>query len=158
MENGNRIIKKMDLRYDKTNQYLINFLKIFLISFIIIISNVIKTEYNIWGLLLLLFIHAFYPFKNEINILGRKIKTNKAVNNLLFLLIFLIFAIVKYIEYWKQLRIEYVLGFTLFTFIPAIIMLLNNGKKGLSLKYFFYIYYPAQFTILTILYYFHLFP
>ena len=152
MESGNRLLKKTNIKYTKSLDFVLNLVKICFLIIIVFIATVIKTEYEAWGVLLILFIHSFYPFRDEINVLGRAIKIPRFINNLFFLMGFFIFAIQKYIEYWNSLQMVYIVGFTLFTFLPAIIMLLHNGKKGISLKYFFYIYYPAQFALLALLY------
>ena len=148
---GKNLIEKMSVQYEPGLKALIVCFKTLLIVFITLLCHGIKAEYGAWGILIILFIHAFYPFKSEINLFGTKIKIKKEISNLLFLLGFLIFAIQKYTEFWRIIPLITTIAFTIFTFIPAIIMLLNNGKKGLNLKYFFYIYYPAQFIILGIL-------
>ena len=120
--------------------------------FVVLISNVIKAEYDIWGITLILFIHSFYPFKDVISFLGKNIKTTPLINKVAFLIGFSVFAILKYIDLWGKIKQIDFIVYTLCTILPGIIMLLNNGKKGPSLKYFFYIFYPLQFVILTLLY------
>jgi len=123
-------------------------IKVLVIAGICIMSSLIKCEYEIWGVLLILFIHMFYPFNNEINFFGNKLKINKEMNIALFLTGIIIFSVVKYIYLWNITTILNVASLTIATVIPAIIMLLFNGKRGPALKYAFYIYYPIHFLIL----------
>ena len=78
-------------------------------------------------------------------------------NNSIIKLIFFIagtltLSIVKYVKIIPLISTSWFIGLVLFTFIPAIIMIFFNGKKGPSLKYIFYIFYPAHLLLLELIY------
>ena len=78
-------------------------------------------------------------------------------NNSIIKLIFFIagtlaLSIVKYVKLIPLISTSWFIGLVLFTFIPAIIMIFFNGKKGPSLKYIFYIFYPAHLLLLELIY------
>ncbi|MBR3134821.1 MAG: hypothetical protein IKG56_05120 [Clostridia bacterium] len=153
VDKEDKTIFSKDIKYDKRLHVFISIIKIVLLVLIMLISEVCKTEYGAWGIALMLFIHACYPFKNSINLLGKNIKTKKIINNILFIIGMLLMCIALYYKYVGVFKTMYVIIYILITFIPAFIMLLHNGKKGPGLKYFFYIYYPLQFLIIVLISY-----
>ncbi len=115
----------------------ISLLKLLLITFILIIAQLTKVDYEAWGVFLILFIHIFY-------------KQNKAI----FSLGFIALCIVRYISYFfMPVDLSRVILFIIFTAFPLIFMLLYNGKKGPSIKYFFYAFYPVHLIILDIIHF-----
>lgn len=143
--------KKSSIKYDKTLFIILQFIKCLTILLIMTIAFVLKTDYGAWGILLILVINAFYPFKNQFNILGRIINTSTTVNNTCFLIAIFIMSIIEFTKFWNSFRLIELGLLIFFTFLPSIIMLFYNGKKGKSLKFFFYIYYPAQFIIILLI-------
>jgi len=135
------------------------YLKLLCISICLIISYYLKFDYSIFGILYPLFIFVFYPFqekfgKNRFSLSENNKNTNK--NSIIKLLFFiagtLALSIVKYIKLIPLISTSWFIGLVLFTFIPAVIMIFFNGKKGPSLKYIFYIFYPAHLLLLELIY------
>lgn len=150
-KNDKDLVKKIQLKYDICLKLICEVLKYLMIFIILIVSKGAMLEYGMWGIFTILFIHSCYPFKSQINLLGKTLKTNKTTNHTIFLIGYGTLSIIKYIYIWNITSITNIVAFTIFTFIPAIIMLLSNGKKGTNLKYFFYIYYPIQFIIIYVI-------
>ena len=135
------------------------YLKLLYISICLIIAYYLKFDYSIFGILYPLFVFVFYPFqekfgKNRFSLSENNKNTNK--NSIIKLLFFiagtLTLSIVKYIKLIPLISTSWFIGLVLFTFIPAIIMIFFNGKKGPSLKYIFYIFYPAHLLLLELIY------
>ena len=135
------------------------YLKLLYISICLIIAYYLKFDYSIFGILYPLFIFVFYPFqekfgKNRFSLSENNKNTNK--NSIIKLLFFiagtLALSIVKYIKLIPLISTSWFIELVLFTFIPAIIMIFFNGKKGPSLKYIFYIFYPAHLLLLELIY------
>ncbi len=120
------------------------FLKWLLIISVIAIAELINVDYHAWGVILILFIRLFCPKFNDNNFHNVK----KNIKDCIFIFGMLILCIIRYIPYFNILPQNWLVSEILFTFIPTIIMLFYNGKKGPSLKYFFYIFYPAHLLIL----------
>ena len=77
---------------------------------------------------------------------------NSIIKLLFFIAGTLALSIVKYVKLIPLISTSWFIGLVLFTFIPAIIMIFFNGKKGPSLKYIFYIFYPAHLLLLELIY------
>lgn len=150
-KNNNDIAKNIHIKYVVSFKVYGECLRVFLILFIMFFAHWATLEYEAWGILLILFIHIYYPFNNEINLLGNKIKIKKELNYFAFCVGFAILAVVHYKNLWGFIPFGHTLALSTCTFIPAIIMLLNNGKKGINLKFLFYIYYPLQFIVLYLI-------
>ena len=148
---GDNLLKNQKLSYNKLLLFYINIIKVSLIAIIMLFSEIINTDYSSWGILVILYIHIFYPFDGSINILSKKININKIASKCLFLIGFLGLSIIKNYKYIELLNIKYVKGLVIFTFIPSTLMLMWNGKRGPRLKYVFYVYYPLHLVLLLLL-------
>ena len=101
-----------------------------------IIAELAKVDYGIFGVLL---IFSFYIFKES------KFKT---------LLCSSLVVSGKYLYRILILKVgftEYPIKNWICTLIPLFIILLYNGKRGPSLKWFFYVFYPVHFIVLYLL-------
>lgn len=138
-----------------------------------IISYFLKFDFAVTGILYSLFIYIFYPFqnlfgKNSFNFHNLSIENYdkneikksrfnfKAplfnFNKCIFVLGTIIFSIIQYAKYFPYLNFGWIFGLIFFSSIPCVFMLMFNGKKGPSFKYFFYAFYPLHLTILYIFY------
>ena len=150
------------------------FLAIILDILLMIIAEFAQTDYGWFGVLLIICIYLFYndkslsKEKNNINITNNSnealqytnMQSNKSENsityfnnNILFVIIFFALVVIKFSNYlalgYYKLAILQIIG----TFFPVIFMLLYNGKKGPSLKYLFYAFYPVHLLILVAIHY-----
>lgn len=114
------------------------FLGILTTIFIGLLSNYIKSDYGLYGVLIIV---SFYIFKN-----------NKLNNFLMFLILTL-----GYYLYY-MLKIGYTYKYILlisFTILPILLItIFYNNKKGKDTKYFLYLFYPIHLLILYTIYYF----
>ncbi len=121
------------------------FLKVISVIAIASLAQLIRVDYGYWGVLLILFIYLFCPTINKDNH-----KSNKA-NLIVFVTGYLALCFIKFFSYFKLVSVAMTFALMLFTFLPIIFMLLYNGKKGPSIKYFFYLFYPVHLLILDLL-------
>lgn len=101
-------------------------ISIFCIGATFFVSETLKTDYGMWGIMLIL---TFYFTRN---------------NKLLTILIPLALIYYKYINYLY-------LPMFLFNIIPLGLLYFYNNKKGISLKWIFYIGYPLHLIIIAII-------
>ena len=127
--------------YNKVNNKFLKYLSIF---FIILLGELANVDYGGWGVFLILFIYLLCPTFKNVGLL----KNNLPIKYFSFIAIYLLLCIIKYINYFTLLSSSTVFALIVFTFLPFIFMLLYNGKKGPSLKYFFYAFYPLHLIIL----------
>ena len=132
------------------------YLKLLYISICLIIAYYLKFDYSIFGILYPLFVFVFYPFQEKFGknrfLLSENTNKNSIIKLLFFIAGTLTLSIVKYVKLIPLISTSWFIGLVLFTFIPAIIMIFFNGKKGPSLKYIFYIFYPAHLLLLELIY------
>lgn len=135
--------------------------KCLIILAILLVAHYANVDYQALGVLLILVIHMFYKkgiFHSDVNNVENSTTSthtkSKFSLQLFFVLVMLVFSILRYLPSVKYFPFNYIFCFILFTFLPTFIMLLYNGKKGPSLKYFFYAFYPVHIIILDILHYF----
>ena len=128
-------------------------LKLIFIAIILIIAQVTKVDYEALGVAFILSIYIVYK-----NCLIKQKNEDKnwrnIINSVALISICIAFALLRYIRYLGILPLYYIIELIFSTFIPVVVMLLYNGKKGPSMKYFFYIFYPAHLIILCILKFF----
>lgn len=122
--------------YDKYNK----FTGIASVLFLGLIAQLLKFDYGIFGIILILIFHIFQ---------GKKIHTA---------FFFILAVCIKYfiqIAYcgfiYEAIFIYSLLAF--FTCLSIIFILLYNGKKGKNAKYLFYIFYPVHLLLLCILHF-----
>lgn len=127
----------------------LKFIGIILDVLIIILAEIIKVDYGWFGVALILCIYLFYKERNVKSIDNRNNIDilNKLKNNYVFTIVFFILCFIKYYGFFANVPSHIVWEQILFTFSPIIFMLLYNGKKGPSLKYFFYAFYPIHLAI-----------
>ena len=119
---------------------------------LMIIAEFLQTDYGWFGVCLIICMYLFYNDKKS-NISNSETSLTFFNNNLLFSIVFFALVVIKYSNYFVAgsytMAIVQILG----TFFPIIFMLLYNGKKGHSMKYFFYVFYPLHLLILVIAHY-----
>ena len=148
---GDNLLGNYKLSFDRTLVFYINLIRVLVIALIMLFSEMINTDYSTWGIIVILFIHAFYPLDGNINIFSKEIKINKWISKCCFIMGFLCLSFIKYMKYLYDLKLIHIVYLSVFTFIPSIMMLTWNGKRGPKLKYVFYIYYPLHLTLLVLL-------
>ena len=129
------------------------YLKVLLVSAILIIAQFSKVDYFALGVAFIFAIYLVYK-KCLIDQKNKKKHWKSLINSLALVTICLVFSISRYASYFNRLPLYQFLGLILGSFIPVFIMLMYNGKKGPSIKYFFYAFYPLHLTILCIIKYF----
>ena len=118
--------------------YIFNFkkiniiLKIILIGFVLFFSQKFKLDYGIYGILLIMNFNIFRDYKF-------KILMNFLVLNVFNTIFPKVFDLVDT---------------QFFSLISLVFIFMYNGKKGRSMKYFFYLFYPIHFFILEVIKFF----
>ena len=107
-------------------------LKIILIGFILFFSQKFKLDYGIYGILLIMNFNIFRDYKF-------KILMNFLVLNVFNTIFPKVFDLVDT---------------QFFSLISLVFIFMYNGKKGRSMKYFFYLFYPIHFFILEVIKFF----
>lgn len=129
--------------YNKNSDNIIKYLSLLLgLS----ISHILKTDYDILGVLLI-FIFYFLHNKYEYLIYGIIWVNIKYLSNISYILQYIFNKNI----YLSNIYIINSLGLYLFTIVPFLIIMFYNNKKGNSLKYIFYILYPLHLFILCII-------
>lgn len=114
------------LAYDKINQ---KYYSIPICIFIIFIAKIINVDYGWYGTAMVLVFHIFKANKIELIISYFGLVLSYFISN-----DWLIF---------KRINIEVFIAYL----VPLIFIHLYNGKKGRSIKYFFYLFYPVHLAI-----------
>ena len=104
-------------------------LKIILIGFVLFFSQKFKLDYGIYGILLIMNFNIFRDYKF-------KILMNFLVLNVFNTIFPKVFDLVDT---------------QFFSLISLVFIFMYNGKKGRSMKYFFYLFYPIHFFILEVI-------
>lgn len=116
------------LCYDKSTNKIIGIIPGFGLA---LLANYIKADYGFYGVAIII---LFYIFKDN------KINT---------FLSFLLATIAQYLFYIIKLGYSHDrILLMLFTVLPVSLILLYNGKKGRSTKYFLYFFYPIHLLVL----------
>ena len=134
------------LVYERVNN---KFFKYFIIGILIILAQLLKMDYGAWGVILILFIYFLCP--NKYVSKEPKSRAEKISKYLLFIFGYFTLCLLNSCRYVGNLPTPWIFALALGTFFPIIFMLLFNGKKGPSLKYFFYLFYPVHIIILDII-------
>lgn len=113
---------------------------------IILIAEFVKVDYGWFGVCLILCIFIFYNDKS-VESSNNFLKVFR--NNILFTIAFFALCFISHFAHFNLVQGYIVWAEILGTFFPIIFMLLYNGKKGPSLKYFFYAFYPIHLLILS---------
>ena len=146
-------------KFDSIKSIVIFIIKVILISIIcFIVCNSKKyfgygIEYNYKAILFMISIYLFYPFETKYNI-------PKLV---LYVLTILIFAFAEAQSWLGSYSIKLPTFYTtkdftiyiciyIFCIIGGLIPLLYNGKKGKSIKWITYLFYPVHLFLLYVLY------
>lgn len=130
-------------------------LAIFLSLVLMIIAEFAKTDYGWFGVCLIICIYLFYNDKSLFKVKNKKSENSITYfnNNILFVIVYLALLVIKFSDYIVLGAYNIALILIIGTFIPVIFMLLYNGKKGPSLKYLFYAFYPIHLLILVAIHY-----
>lgn len=116
--------------YNKLKNKLLGFLFVILSA---VLAQILHFDYGWFGIAI---IFIFYIFKQE-----------KTYMNIFFG----VTTFINYLYYFaKTSRIEYLLIF-LFCTLSLIPINLYNGKKGKSIKYFLYVFYPLHLIVLYLI-------
>ncbi|MBS5794599.1 MAG: hypothetical protein KIC92_07600 [Clostridiales bacterium] len=110
------------------------------------ISYILKTDYDILGVLLI-FIFYFLHNKYEYLIYGIIWVNIKYLSNISYILQYIFNKNI----YLPNIYVINSLGLYLFTIVPFLIIMFYNNKKGKNLKYTFYVLYPLHLFILYII-------
>lgn len=107
-------------------------LKIILIGFVLFFSQKFKLDYGMYGILLIMNFNIFRDYKF-------KILMNFLVLNVFNMIFPKVFDLVDT---------------QFFSLISLVFIFMYNGKRGRSMKYFFYLFYPIHFFILEVIKFF----
>ena len=132
-----------DFKNKKINKTCMVFLKFLIIIMIAILSELLHMEYGAYMIALMMTIHLFY--RNE------KIKFK--YQSILFIISYILISILLYVDYFNKFAIQDIIRLILFTNIPLLLICFYNDKKGIGVKYLFYIYYPLHLLILSLIKY-----
>jgi len=148
------------------------FLAVILNLVLVIIAELAQTDYGWFGVCLIICIYLFYNDKSSIKNVSKMDNSSKDNlqtsnskmrkshnsityfnNNILFVIVFFTLVVIKFSNYLAIASYNLTLLQIIGTFFPVIFMLLYNGKKGPSLKYSFYAFYPVHLLILVAIHY-----
>lgn len=119
--------------YDKTKETH-KYIGVIALVTISIIAELINTDYGLFGVLI---VFGFYYFRNDI------IKQS---------ICYTAITIVMVIGTWQYYQVfHFIIFIQLFSILSFTFIYLYNGKKGMNIKYLFYVFYPGHLLMLGLL-------
>ena len=122
----------LNLKKDLVKEPFMKVIKVILIAGILYFAQVLQLDYGAYGILLIMIFNAFR--NDKLKILMSFLALN--MFNIIFPNVFQI------------------IDTQIFSLISLIFIFMYNGKKGRSIKYFFYLFYPMHFFILGVMKFF----
>ncbi|MCJ7688602.1 MAG: conjugal transfer protein TraX [Clostridiaceae bacterium] len=123
--------------WDKEESELV---KIFTVLSLAIIANVFHTDYNMYGIAMIL---AFYIYRDN------KIKT--VISQTIVYILFDASRILFYVYKFPSITLEIAWFSQALSLLALIFIFKYNHKKGKDLKYFFYAFYPLHLLVLGLI-------
>ena len=112
----------------------------FIILAAVVMAEVFQFEYGGTGMLVIL---IFYYFFNNIRMMFLTLFT-------LFLIVHIVPAVLEYIQY-GIIRADPIWLMQPLAVVSLLFILMYNGKEGIKLKYFFYLFYPFHLFLLYVI-------
>ena len=105
-----------------------------------IISELLHTDYSMYGIIMIL---GFYIFRHS------KIKT--FISQTCIYLLFSASEVIYYSYKFQVASMELIWFNQALSLLALTFIFMYNGKKGMNLKYFFYAFYPVHLIVLSII-------